>query len=264
MVRPSPVGSARPWEARMFQSVIEQSGWRSGRIGTGAGVSLLVHAGVFAAALLLTAGAAKELEKEPPVVSFKAFNPPQPPRGNPNPAKARPAAQPKPKPKPKKFVQPSVIPPTPPPEVEPPATPEPDPADELPFIEGSDPDGVDEGGVPGAKVITGLEQTITALEATGDETVPFGQGMRPPKLISGAPIQYTREALESRVRGMLVAKCVITREGEVEQCKIIRGLPHMDVAVLSALETRQYSPVMWQGKPISVSYMFNIKLEMPR
>jgi protein TonB len=38
----------------------------------------------------------------------------------------------------------------------------------------------------------------------------------------------------------------------------------MDVAVLSALETRRYTPVMWQGKPISVSYNFNIRLELPR
>ncbi|MDY7230825.1 energy transducer TonB [Hyalangium rubrum] len=247
----------------MFQSVVDQRGWRSGRIGTGAGVSVLVHAGVFAAALFLSAGAAKEITQEPPEVVFKVA-PPQPPRGNPNPSTPKQVAQPKPKPKPKKFTQPSVIPPTPPPEVEPATTPEPDPVDDLPYIEGSDPDGVDEGGVPGAKVITGLEQALTALEPTGDETVPFGQGMKPPKLVSGAPIQYTREALEASVRGMLVAKCVITREGEVENCKVIKGLPHMDVAVLSALETRQYSPVMWQGKPISVSYMFNIKLEMPR
>jgi protein TonB len=246
----------------MFQSVVEQKGWRSGRIGTGAGVSVLVHVGIVAAVFLISAGAAEEAKKEEPVVVFKAAM--APPRGNPNPAKAKPVAQPKPKPKQKKLVQPTVIPPTPPPEVEPPTTPEPDDEDELPYIPGSDKDGVDEGGVPGAPVITGLQQTLTALEPTGDETVPFGQGMKAPKLMSGASIQYTREALEARVQGMLIAKCVITREGEVESCKIIKGLPHMDVAVLSSLETRRYSPVTWQGKPISVSYIFNIKLEMPR
>jgi protein TonB len=246
----------------MFQSVVEQKGWRSGRFGTGAGVSVLVHAGIVAAVFFVSAGAAVEPKKEDPTVVFKP--PMQPPRGNPNPAKAKPVAQPKPKPKPKKLVQPAVIPPTPPPEVEPPPTPELEDEDELPYIPGSHKDGVDEGGVPGAPVITGLEQTLTSLEPTGDEVHEFGGGMKPPKLISGAPIQYTREALEARVQGLLVAKCVITREGEVETCKLIRGLPHMDVAVLSSLETRRYTPVTWQGKPISVSYIFNIKLEMPR
>jgi protein TonB len=246
----------------MFQSVIEQKGWRSGRMGTGAGVSMLVHAGIVAAVFFISAGAVEDTKKEEPVVVFKP--PMQPPRGNPNPTKPKPATPPKPKPKPKKLTQPTVIPPTPPPEVEPPTEPEPEPEDELPYIPGSHKDGVDEGGVAGAPVITGLEQTLTSLEPTGDETIPFGQGMKAPKLISGAPIQYTREALESRVQGLLIARCVITREGEVETCKIIKGLPHMDVAVLSALETRRYTPVTWQGKPISVSYSFNIKLEMPR
>jgi protein TonB len=245
----------------MFQSVVEQKGWRSGRFGTGAGVSILVHAGIVAAVFFISAGVAEEPEEVEPVVTFRP--PAPPPRGNPNPEKAQPAAQPKPKPKPKKLTTPTVVPPTPPPEVEPPTTPEPEPEDELPYIPGSDENGVDEGGVAGAPVITGLEQTLTALEPTGEEVKPFGEGMRAPKLISGAPIQYTREALEARIKGLLVAKCVITREGEVETCKLIRGLPHMDVAVLSALETRRYTPVTWQGKPISVSYIFNIKLELP-
>jgi protein TonB len=246
----------------MFQSVIEQKGWRSGRFGTGAGVSVLVHAGIVAVVFFISAGAAVEPEEKEPVVVFKQHV--QPPRGNPNPAQARPVAQPKPKPRPRKLTQPTVIPPTPPPEVEPPPTPDPEPEDELPYIPGSHKDGVDEGGVAGAPVITGLEQTLTSLETTGEEVKPFGEGMKPPKLISGAPIQYTREALEARIKGMLVAKCVITREGAVETCKLIKGLPHMDVAVLSALETRRYTPVTWQGKPISVSYIFNIRLELPR
>jgi len=246
----------------MFQSVVEQKGWKSGRFGTGAGVSVLVHAAIVAAVFLVSAGASEAPLKEDPVVVFKPPAP-QPPKGNPNPPKKQPVAQPKPKPKPKKLVQPTVIPPAPPPEVEPPPTPDEEPEDELPYVPGSHPEGVDEGGVAGA-AFTGVQQALTSLEPTGDETVPFGQGMQPPQLLSGASIQYTREALESRVRGMLIVKCVITREGAVESCRIIKGLPHMDVAVLSALETRRYRPVTWQGKPISVSYNFNIRLELPR
>ena len=56
----------------------------------------------------------------------------------------------------------------------------------------------------------------------------------------------------------------ITRDGDVENCKIIKGLPHMDEAVLQTLETWRYTPVRYQGKPISVSYTFNVKLDLPR
>ena len=37
----------------------------------------------------------------------------------------------------------------------------------------------------------------------------------------------------------------------------------MNEAVVSALETRRYSPVTYQGRPISVIYNFHIKLDLP-
>jgi protein TonB len=87
--------------------------------------------------------------------------------------------------------------------------------------------------------------------------------MTPPQLLSGAQLQYTREALEARVSGTAIARCTITREGDVENCRIIRGLPHMDAAVLDALTNRHYRPVSFQGQPVSVSYTFHVRLELP-
>jgi protein TonB len=82
-------------------------------------------------------------------------------------------------------------------------------------------------------------------------------------MLSGETIQYTREALEARVSGLIIARCTITREGEVEDCRVIKGLPYMDVPVVQALTTRRYRPVHFQGRPVSVSYTFNVKLRLP-
>ncbi len=94
--------------------------------------------------------------------------------------------------------------------------------------------------------------------------ISFGQGMEPPKLISGAPIQYTREALEARVAGLMIVKCVITTEGAIERCRIIKPLPHMEQAVLDSLYAQRYKPVTFQGRPVQVDYTFNIRLSLPR
>lgn len=37
----------------------------------------------------------------------------------------------------------------------------------------------------------------------------------------------------------------------------------MDEAVLQVLESRRYRPVLLHGKPIRVSYAFNLKLAAP-
>ncbi len=69
--------------------------------------------------------------------------------------------------------------------------------------------------------------------------------------------------MEARVSGVIIARCTVTREGSVENCRIIKGLPLMDEAVVEALTTRHYRPVHFQGRPVSVTYTFNVKLRMP-
>jgi protein TonB len=61
----------------------------------------------------------------------------------------------------------------------------------------------------------------------------------------------------------MIVKCVITTEGKLENCRIIKPLPHMEQAVLDSLYSRRYTPVTFQGRPVSVDYVFNIRLKIP-
>ena len=250
----------------MFQAVINQAGWSAGRFGAGMWVSLAVHAAAIGAVAGLSAREVKAPEKEIEVV----YRPPMPPKGNPNPPK--PVAQtqaPKPKPPKKELVQPKKalpLPAEPPkPVEEPPEAPPEDNAEpvdpSLPYIPGSDPNGVDIGGVANALLPPGLTGNGGG---TGEEVLPFGTGMTPPQLLAeGVPLRYTQEALHARVSGTLIARCTVTREGRVEDCRIIKGLPFMDAAVLEGLTSRQYRPVTFQGRAVSVKYTFNVSLRLP-
>jgi protein TonB len=251
----------------VFQSVINQPGLSAGRFGTGMWVSLMVHAGVFAGVVGLSGRAVEQVQKEVEVKILRSI--PQPPKGNPNPPKVA-AAQTPPKPKKPRteLVQPKNIPPPPKePEQTAEVTPPPDEteteANDLPYIPGSDPNGVETGGVPGATAIAGMMLGNGTGEGTGEEVLPFGSGMTPPQAIAtGVPLRYTYEALQARVRGVVIAKCTITREGEVQNCRIIKGQPYMDEAVLEFLTSRRYRPVTYQGRAVSVSYTFNVNLKM--
>jgi len=249
----------------MFQSVINQQGLSAGRFGTGVWISMVVHAGIFTALIGLSGTAAVEVLKDTEIVMTRHI--PQPPKGNPVPPKVA-QQTPKPRPPRKELVQPKNIPPPPPdlktePVEDPPPPTETETAtNDLPYVPGSHPDGVETGGVPGATYIAGMALG-SGLGSTGEDVVQFGSGMTPPEMLSGATIQYTREALEARVSGTMIARCTITREGAVENCRIIKGLPYMDATVLDALTTRRYRPVHFQGKPVNVSYIFNVKLRLP-
>jgi len=97
------------------------------------------------------------------------------------------------------------------------------------------------------------------------DVVPFGEGMTRPVLMQpGRPITYTREAIAARVEGVSIVRCVITAEGSVERCKVIKPLPFMDEAVLEHLQSQKFQPVSYQGHPVSVGYNFSVRLTLPK
>ncbi len=103
----------------------------------------------------------------------------------------------------------------------------------------------------------------SASPPSGSAVLPFGPEMSRPVLLGGDSIIYTREAMLSNVEGVMIARCTITNVGSLQNCRVIRGLPFMDKALLDALATRRYSPVVFQGKTIAVEYVFNVKVVRP-
>src|SRR5262249_650932 len=111
------------------------------------------------------------------------------------------------------------------------------------------PDGQPEGkpwgvssGTPGA---TGTARPPPAPTPPPPVTavLPFGEGMNRPTLVSGPKPVYSREAREARVEGTMLVKCVITTAGTLRSCRVLKSLPFMEQAVLSALASQRYTPV---------------------
>jgi len=93
--------------------------------------------------------------------------------------------------------------------------------------------------------------------------IPFGEGMkRPTPIAQPAPV-YTREASAVKAAGVVTARCVITVEGTLKDCRVLHGVPYMDAAVLEALARWKYTSVTFQGRPVSVYYVINMRLVAP-
>jgi TonB family protein len=109
------------------------------------------------------------------------------------------------------------------------------------------------------------EPNALAAEPASEAVLSFGPStMTRPEKLSGPIIQYTRDALDAQVEGLMVVKCVITTEGKAERCRTLKSLPHMERSVLDALYAAHYKPVTFKGRPVQVDYTFNIKLFLPR
>ena len=55
---------------------------------------------------------------------------------------------------------------------------------------------------------------------------------------------------------------MITTTGAVNNCQMIKGVPHMNEAILKAVSSWRFQPVIYQGKPTNVSYTLNVRLKL--
>jgi len=105
------------------------------------------------------------------------------------------------------------------------------------------------GGVPGG--------SIPSQNTPGNPNGPtsFGTGMTRPIQISGPPVTA---GIKGQTPGLWVGRCIITEDGAITECKVIRSLPMIDAQLIRNLEAQKYSPVTYQGKPQRVYYTFKI------
>jgi protein TonB len=82
--------------------------------------------------------------------------------------------------------------------------------------------------------------------------------------VAGPPLEYTQQALEREVEGTMLVECVVSVDGVVHDCRVLKGLPFMDRAVVSNLEHRRYKPATMGGKALDVQYVFTIRLKLPQ
>ena len=61
-----------------------------------------------------------------------------------------------------------------------------------------------------------------------------------------------------------MVKCVVTTQGTVRNCRVLKSLPFMDRAVTDALEKRRYTPALLRGQVIEIDYTFSVQLKLPQ
>ena len=249
----------------MFSGVLGQN-LPHRRMGFGAAVSVVLHVGVVAGVLWMTAQAPRAEEPEVDLGKIKwaqggGGGAPQvaldPPRPKPERTQGKRPELSVPKVVPTQVATPADAPPD-----------EVDTGDAVAGLEGvGNPlavagtgPGTGDGSGPGGG--TGGPPAMDC----GDEHNPceYIPQMEKPVLLSGSKPQYTRDAALAGVEGTLVLSCVIDTDGSVDGCRTLRGLPHLEEEVRRALATQRYRPFRVNGQPVSVRYVFNFTFRMQR
>jgi protein TonB len=225
------------------------------------GLHLLAVGAVAAVPLLYIA---TELPEVPHMLAFVAAAPAPPPPPPPPPPPA--AAQAKPVPKPVPATA-RAVPVEPPPAI----LPEPRVVD-VGSEEGI-PGGV-EGGVPGG-IVGGIVGGLVPTGALPPPPTPpppppvdrgpvrVGGAITAPALVSRVEPEYPPLAVRAQVQGVVILEAIVDRQGRVEDVEILRSIPLLDAAAVTAVKQWRYSPLFLNGRPerfvltVTVSFSLN-------
>jgi len=178
---------------------------------------------------------------------------PAPPPPPPPPA----AAQPRPRPQvaptetPSEFTAPTEVP-----EVLPDAS-----ALDL-GIEGGVAGGV-EGGVPGG-VLGGVVGGLDTAPPPPPQPIRVGGQVSEPKKVKHVPPVYPDYAQKARIQGVVILECTISPRGQVQDVRVLRGIPVLDQAAVEAVRQWVYRPTLVNGvpTPVLMTVTVNFKLDV--
>jgi len=242
----------------MFDSVLAKTKPPQGNV-AGLSLATAIFTAIVGTTAYLGTRPPEPVKHEVDVKLVKAKPPPPPPPPEaPPPPPPPPAAavQPERKPQKKKIIEPKPQQiPDPEPVIAPP------PPQETAAQPAGEPGGMP-GGVPGG-VAGGVLGGVVGGKLVGTTAIPFGLGMTRPTQVGGNPPSYSREAIAARVEGKVMVRCVITVDGAVKDCKVIKGVPFLDAIAVDALSKSKFTPVMYRGQPAAVQYLFTFNFKLP-
>lgn len=130
---------------------------------------------------------------------------------------------------------------------------------------GPPPAGVDAGlGKTGAGAESGLWDIVgTAIPPAVKPAPPKGplhvsSGVATGQLL--IPIQpvYPAIARAARIQGTVVVQAIISKEGAIENLRVISGPPMLQSAATEAIQKARYRPFMLNGEPVAVETTINV------
>ncbi|HRI67469.1 MAG TPA: TonB family protein [Polyangium sp.] len=107
---------------------------------------------------------------------------------------------------------------------------------------------------PAPPPVTNPVPQSEAIQNSGPASPPTRhvRVIRPDKLY-GLNIKYPHAAMQAKIQGETSVMCTIRADGRNTNCKILKGLPYLDSAVIRAVEAARSEPIRVDGKAVDNS-----------
>jgi TonB family protein len=105
-----------------------------------------------------------------------------------------------------------------------------------------------------------VEKAIPAEDPT--QPVRIGGSIQEPRKLKNVNPVYPPVAIQARVQGAVILECTISPAGKVVKTKVLRGIPLLTEAAVTAVEQWEYTPTVLNGVsvPVIMTVTVNFRL----
>ncbi len=122
------------------------------------------------------------------------------------------------------------------------------------------------GGVPGGQmggVIGGiLSSTPVAVPKAAPQRVRVSQGVTQGLLIRKIQPTYPPLARQARIQGSVLLQAEISKEGAIQNLRLISGHPMLAPAAIEAVKQWRYKPYILNGEPVEVETQITVNFTL--
>jgi protein TonB len=101
-----------------------------------------------------------------------------------------------------------------------------------------------------------------APQGAAPPTVRVGGNIKPPIKIKDVKPEYPALAMRQRMQGVIILEATIGTDGKVKDTKVIRSLPLLTEAAVTAVRGWEFKPTVVDGHPVQVIATFPINFSL--
>jgi protein TonB len=92
--------------------------------------------------------------------------------------------------------------------------------------------------------------------------VRAGGTIREPQRLVYTPPEYPAHARTARVQGTVILEAVLDEQGRVDRVRVLRSVPLLDAAAVSAVRQWRYTPTLLNGVPVPVLMTITVRFTL--
>jgi len=107
-------------------------------------------------------------------------------------------------------------------------------------------------------ILGGMGTGGPTVKAAPPKRIAVSAGVIAGNRIGGVDPRYPAIAKAARIQGTVVLQAMISKEGTIQNLKVISGPPMLQQAAVEAVKTWRYKPYLLNGEPVEVETQVNV------